>query len=181
MSSPKPGRHALTFVLITVLLDMIGFGIVMPVLPQIIEDLAHVDVSAASTIGGWLFVAYSAMQFLCGPIIGNLSDAHGRRPVLLLSVAGLGVDYLLTAFAPTIAWLFLGRLVAGICGASYTAANAFIADITAPEERARAFGMIGAAFGIGFVVGPALGGLLGEYGDRLPFFAAAALSIANFG
>jgi MFS transporter, DHA1 family, tetracycline resistance protein len=179
MPAAKPGKHALAFVLITVLIDMIGLGIVLPVLPRMIEALSEVDISAASRIGGWLFVAYSAMQFLCGPIIGNLSDAYGRRPVLLLSVAGLGVDYLLTAFAPSIAWLFVGRLVAGICGASYTTANAFIADITAPEERAKAFGLIGAAFGVGFIVGPALGGFLGEYGTRLPFFAAAALSAAN--
>jgi DHA1 family tetracycline resistance protein-like MFS transporter len=180
MTVPKTSPHALTFVLITVLIDMIGLGIVIPVLPGLIEDIAHVDIARASVIGGWLFVAYSAMQFLFGPIIGNLSDAYGRRPVLLLSVAGLGVDYLLTAFAPTIAWLFLGRLIAGICGASYSTANAFIADITAPENRAKAFGMVGAAFGIGFTLGPALGGLLSHFaGDRAPFFLAAALSIAN--
>ena len=179
MSAPKPGKHALAFILATVMIDMIGLGIVLPVLPSIIEDLAAVDISQASIIGGWLFVAYSAMQFLCGPFVGNLSDAYGRRPVLLLSLAGLGVDYVLTAFAPSIAWLFAGRLIAGMCGASYTTANAYIADITAPEDRAKAFGMVGAAFGVGFVVGPALGGLLGEYGHRLPFFAAAGLSLAN--
>ncbi|WP_413988281.1 TCR/Tet family MFS transporter [Labrys okinawensis] len=179
MTVSKTSPHALTFVLVTVLIDMIGLGIVIPVLPRLIEDIAHVDIARASVVGGWLFVAYSAMQFLFGPIIGNLSDAYGRRPVLLLSVAGLGVDYLLTAFAPTIAWLFLGRLIAGICGASYTTANAFIADITAPENRAKAFGMIGAAFGIGFTLGPALGGLLSHFGDRAPFFLAAGLSIVN--
>ncbi|MEW9304870.1 TCR/Tet family MFS transporter [Labrys neptuniae] len=175
----RSSPHALTFVLITVLIDMIGLGIIIPVLPRLIEGVAHVDIARASVIGGWLFVAYSAMQFLFGPILGNLSDAHGRRPILLLSIGGLGVDYLLTAFAPTIAWLFLGRLIAGICGASYSAANAFIADITRPEERAKAFGMIGAAFGVGFALGPALGGLLAGLGPRAPFFAAAALSLAN--
>lgn len=179
MTTSKASPHALTFVLITVLIDMIGLGIIIPVLPRLIEDVAHVDIAQASVIGGWLFVAYSAMQFVFGPILGNLSDAHGRRPVLLISIGGLGIDYLLTAFAPTIAWLFLGRLIAGICGASYSAANAFIADITRPEERAKAFGMIGAAFGIGFALGPALGGLLAEFGTRAPFFAAATLSIAN--
>lgn len=179
MTASKTSPHALTFVLITVLIDMIGLGIIIPVLPRLIEDVAHVDIAHASVIGGWLFVAYSAMQFLFGPIIGNLSDAYGRRPVLLASVAGLGVDYLLTAFAPTIAWLFLGRLIAGICGASYSTANAFIADITTRENRAKAFGMVGAAFGIGFTIGPALGGLLSHFGDRAPFFMAAGLSIAN--
>src|SRR3954447_25270506 len=137
MSAPKLGKHALAFILATVMIDMIGLGIVLPVLPSIIEDLAAVDISQASIIGGWLFVAYSAMQFLCGPFVGNLSDAYGRRPVLLLSLAGLGVDYVLTAFAPSIAWLFAGRLIAGMCGASYTTANAYIADITAPEDRAK--------------------------------------------
>ncbi|MEJ1937014.1 MFS transporter, partial [Nostoc sp. NIES-2111] len=158
------------------LLDMIGIGIVLPVLPAMIENLAGVSVSGASTIGGWLMVSYAAMQFLCGPLLGNLSDAYGRRPVLLLSVAGLGIDYVLTAFAPTIGWLFAGRLLAGLFGASYSTANAYIADITAPADRAKAFGMIGAAFGVGFVLGPAIGGLLGEFGPRLPFMVAAGLS-----
>lgn len=180
MRDKKPGKHALSFVLLTVLIDMIGIGIILPVLPGLIREIAHADLSRASVIGGWLFVAYSAMQFLFGPTIGNLSDAYGRRPILLLSIAGLGVDYALTAFAPNLFWLFTGRLVAGVCGASYSTANAFIADITEPEDRAKAFGMIGAAFGVGFIIGPALGGLLAEFGHRAPFFAAAGLSIANF-
>jgi DHA1 family tetracycline resistance protein-like MFS transporter len=179
MQDRRPGKHAMMFVLITVLIDMIGIGIILPVLPGLIGDIADVDVSQASVLGGWLFVAYSAMQFLCGPIVGNLSDAYGRRPILLLSIAGLGIDNVLTAFAPTIAWLFLGRLVAGVCGASYSTANAFIADITEPADRAKAFGMVGAAFGLGFIIGPAIGGFLGELGHRVPFFAAAALSFAN--
>ncbi|MBV9635815.1 MAG: TCR/Tet family MFS transporter [Methylobacteriaceae bacterium] len=179
MPDRRPGKHALTFVLLTVLIDMVGLGIVLPVLPGMIGDIAGVDVSEASRIGGWLLVAYSAMQFLFGPVIGNLSDACGRRPVLLLSVFGLGIDYAVTAVAPSVAWLAAGRLIAGVCGASYSTANAYIADITAPGERAKAFGMIGAAFGIGFIIGPALGGFLGEFGHRVPFFAAAGLSLAN--
>jgi MFS transporter, DHA1 family, tetracycline resistance protein len=179
MQDRRPGKHAMMFVLITVLIDMIGIGIILPVLPGLISEIADVDVSQASVLGGWLFVAYSAMQFLCGPIVGNLSDAYGRRPILLVSIAGLGIDNVLTAFAPTIGWLFVGRLVAGVCGASYSTANAFIADITEPAERAKAFGMIGAAFGLGFIIGPAVGGFLGEFGHRVPFFAAAALSFAN--
>src|SRR4051795_576145 len=130
----RPGKHALAFVLITVLIDMVGIGLIIPVLPDIIEKLGGVDVSGAATIGGWMIVAYSLMQFLFGPIIGNLSDAYGRRPVLLLSVAGLGVDYILTGAAPSLVWLFAGRLFAGICGASYPPATAYIADITAPAE-----------------------------------------------
>ena len=179
MTDRRPGKHAMIFVLITVLIDMIGIGIIIPVLPGLIGGIAHVDLSGASILGGWLFVAYSAMQFLFGPIVGNLSDAYGRRPLLLLSIAGLGIDYVLTAFAPTIAWLFVGRLLAGVFGASYSTANAYIADITQPADRAKAFGMVGAAFGIGFIVGPAIGGFLGELGHRVPFFAAAALSFAN--
>ena len=176
---PKPGRFAVAFVFITVLLDMAGFGLVMPVLPKLIETVGGVDIAGASLLAGWLFVAYGGMQFLFGPVIGNLSDAYGRRPVLLLSVFGLVVDYLLTAFAPTMIWLFIGRLLAGLCGASYSTANAYLADITPPEERARAFGLMGAAFGLGFVLGPAIGGLLGEYGARVPFFAAAGLALVN--
>lgn len=178
---PVADRRALAVILLSVLLDMMGIGIVVPVLPQMIRAIAHSDISEASIIGGWLFVAYSAMQFLFGPLVGNLSDAFGRRPVLLVSILGLGLDYVVTAYAPTIGWLFIGRIVAGLCGASYTTANAYVTDITPPEHRARAFGYIGAAFGVGFVLGPAVGGLLGAYGPRVPFLAAAALSLANFG
>lgn len=178
--SRRPGKFAVIFVFITVFLDMVGFGLVMPVLPRLIEEVSGSDLAGASIWGGWLFFAYGGMQFLFGPAIGNLSDAVGRRPVLLLSVFGLAVDYLLTAFAPSMIWLFIGRIFAGICGASYTTANAFLADITRPEERAKVFGMMGAAFGLGFVIGPAIGGLLGAYGPRVPFFVAAGLSILNF-
>ena len=175
----RPGRRALAFVFATVLIDMIGIGLIVPVLPDMIRDIAGTDLSGASALGGWLFVAYSAMQFLFGPAIGNLSDRIGRRPVLLASVLGLGVDYVVTAFAPSIMWLFVGRILAGICGASYVTANAYIADVTRPEDRARAFGLIGAAFGIGFVLGPAVGGLLGHFGHKIPFFVAAGFSLAN--
>ena len=145
-----------------------------------IEDVSGADLADASLLAGWLFFAYGGMQFLCGPLLGNLSDAYGRRPILLLSVFGLGLDYLLTAFAPNMLWLLLGRTFAGLCGASYTTANAYLADITKPEERAKVFGYMGAAFGLGFIIGPAIGGILGEYGPRVPFFAAAGVSILNF-
>jgi MFS transporter, DHA1 family, tetracycline resistance protein len=174
-----PSRHAVTFVMLTVLLDMVGFGLIMPVLPTLIEDVGDMTLADASLIGGWMFFAFSATQFLFSPLMGNLSDRYGRRPLLLLAVFGLGVDYLFSALAPTLFWLFVGRAIAGLCGSSYVIANAYIADVTAPEDRAKAFGMMGAAFGIGFVLGPALGGLLGEFGPRVPFYAAAGISALN--
>ncbi|MCB1433501.1 MAG: TCR/Tet family MFS transporter [Alphaproteobacteria bacterium] len=180
MTARQPGRFAVAFVFITVFLDMVGIGLIWPVLPRLIEDVSATDLAGASVWNGWLFVAYGLTQFLFGPMIGNLSDAFGRRPVLLISVFGLGIDYVLMAFAPTIAWLFAGRLISGLCGASYTTANAYLADVAKPEERARVFGMMGAAFGLGFIVGPAIGGLLGEVGVRVPFVVAAGLSILNF-
>jgi MFS transporter, DHA1 family, tetracycline resistance protein len=180
MTARPPGRHAVTFVFITVMMDMIGFGLVMPVLPRLIEEVGGTDLAGASLIAGWMYFAYGGMQFLFGPAVGNLSDAYGRRPLLLLSVFGLAVDFLFTALAPTLFLLFVGRVAAGICGASYTIANAYLADITKPEERARVFGLMGAAFGLGFVIGPAIGGLLGEFGPRVPFFVAAALTGMNF-
>ncbi len=179
MPAKPTSRFAVIFVFVTVFIDMVGFGLIMPVLPRLIEEVGSTDLAGASLWGGWLFFAYGGMQFLFGPAIGNLSDAYGRRPVLLISVFGLFVDYLLTAFAPNMFWLFIGRVFAGICGASYTTANAYLADITKPEERAKVFGMMGAAFGLGFVIGPAIGGLLGEFGPRVPFFVAAGLSFIN--
>ena len=175
-----PGRRAFAFVWVTVLLDMMGIGLIMPVVPAILHELTGLDAAAASVYGGWLFFAYAAMQFACAPLVGALSDAVGRRPVLLLSVLGLGIDHALTALSPTIAWLFVGRLVAGGFGASFATANAYIADVTPAEDRGRAFGMLGAAFGLGFILGPALGGLLGDAGPRVPFFVAAGLSLTNF-
>lgn len=179
-SPDKPAlNRAVIFILITVFLDMVGFGIIIPVLPALIGDVGHVTLGEAAVIGGWMAAGYSLAQFLSGPLLGNLSDQYGRRPLLLLAIFGLGVDFLLHALAPTIGWLFVGRLLAGFCGASWVIANAFIADITAPEDRGRAFGLMGAAFGLGFVIGPAVGGLLGEFGPRVPFYVAAAVSGMN--
>ena len=174
-----PSRHAFVFVLITVLLDMIGFGLIIPVLPRLIETVGQVSLAEASKTGGWMFFAYSAAQFLFGPLMGNLSDHFGRRPLLLLAILGLFLDYLLQGFAPTLAWLFVGRAISGVCGASWVIANAYIADITAPEDRAKQYGMMGAVFGLGFVLGPAIGGPLGDLGPRVPFFVAAGISALN--
>jgi DHA1 family tetracycline resistance protein-like MFS transporter len=179
MTNSSPSKYAMTFIFLTVLLDMVGFGLIIPVQPALIKDVGHMDVGDASIIAGWMFFAFSATQFLFGPALGSLSDAYGRRPLLLLAVFGLGIDYLITALAPSIFWLFVGRTFAGLCGTSYVIANAYIADITAPENRAKAFGMMGAAFGLGFVIGPAIGGLLGAFGPRVPFYVAAAVSMLN--
>lgn len=179
MTASPASKHAVTFVFITVFLDMVGFGLIMPVLPRLIENVGKVDIAAAAAIGGWMFFAFSLMQFAFGPMMGNLSDAFGRRPLLLLAVFGLLIDYLIMSFAPSLFWLFVGRAFAGFCGASYVIANAYIADVTAPEERGKAFGLMGAAFGLGFVVGPALGGILGEFGARVPFYVAAGVSALN--
>ena len=177
---PPVSRHAMTFVLITVFLDMVGFGIIIPVMPTLIGMVGKVSLAEAAVIGGWMAAAYSLAQFLFGPLMGNLSDRFGRRPLLLLAIFGLGLDFLLQALAPTLEWLFVGRVLAGFCGASWVIANAYIADITPPEERGKAYGIMGAAFGLGFVIGPAVGGILGEFGPRVPFYAAAAVSLLNF-
>src|SRR5688572_8160109 len=174
-----PGPHAVAFVAITVLLDMIGFGLILPIMPTLLMELTGEGVSRAAIYGGWLAFVYAVMQFLFAPILGNLSDRFGRRPVLLAAIAALGIDYLILGFAPNLAWLFLGRAIAGIAGASFTPAYAYVADITPPERRAQNFGIVSGAFGVGFIVGPALGGLLGGLGPRAPFFAAAGLSLAN--
>jgi MFS transporter, DHA1 family, tetracycline resistance protein len=179
MVSPRPGAHALAFIFVTVLIDTIGFGIILPVLPELIMELTGEGLSRAATYGGWLLFAFAVMQFFCGPIMGNLSDRFGRRPVLLLSLSAFGLDYLLMGFAPNILWLFVGRIIAGIAGAAYSTANAYIADVTPPEKRAQSFGLMGAAFGGGFILGPAIGGLLGGLGTRAPFFVAAALALLN--
>jgi DHA1 family tetracycline resistance protein-like MFS transporter len=172
-------KHALVFVAITVLLDTIGFGLILPVQPALLVELTGESVSRVAIYGGWLAFVYAIMQFVFAPVLGNLSDRFGRRPVLLFAVGSLGVDYLIMGFAPTLAWLFVGRTLAGMAGASFTPAYAYVADISPPEKRAQSFGVLGAMFGTGFIVGPALGGLLGGLGPRAPFFAAAALSLAN--
>lgn len=174
-------KAAIGFIFITLLIDVTGFGLIIPVMPQLIEHLLdNNNISIASQYGGWLTFSYAFMQFMFAPVLGNLSDKYGRRPVLLFSLFGFGIDYLFLSFAPTIGWLFVGRLIAGVTGASFTTASAYIADISTPENRAQNFGMIGAAFGLGFIIGPMIGGLLGEMGPRVPFFAAAGLALTNW-
>lgn len=177
----QKGRSAaLGFIFVTVLIDIIGFGIIIPVLPKLIQELTGGDMSEASRYGGWLMFTYAFMQFLFAPILGNLSDRYGRRSIILISLLGFGLDYLLLAWAPTITWLFIARILSGITGASITTASAYIADISTPEKRAQNFGMIGAAFGLGFIIGPFIGGVLGQYGDRIPFLFAAGLTLVNW-
>jgi DHA1 family tetracycline resistance protein-like MFS transporter len=173
-------RAALGFIFVTLLIDVIGFGIIIPVVPSLISELENISIPEAAAYGGWLVASFSVMQFIFSPVLGNLSDQYGRRPVLLISLFGFGFDYLLTAFAPTIAWLFVGRIIAGIMGASFTTASAYIADVSTHENRAQNFGMIGAAFGLGFIIGPALGGVIANYGLRAPFIAAAVLTFINW-
>lgn len=172
-------RSALLFIFITVVIDVIGLGIIIPVTPTLIQELTGGTISDASKYGGWLMFAYASTQFFFASVLGNLSDRYGRRPVLLLSLLGFSINYVLMGLAPSILWLFFGRLVAGITGASHTVAAAYIADVSPAHKRAQNFGLLGAAFGLGFVIGPVLGGLLGQYGPRIPFFAAAALSLLN--
>lgn len=172
-------KKALWFLMFTVFLDSVGLGIIIPVTPELLQELSGEPLSDAAKFGGWLMFTYALMQFFFAPIIGNLSDHFGRRPVLLVSLAALSVDYLFMAIAPTLALLFVGRLIAGIAGATFPTANAYITDITEEDKRAEAFGLLGAAWGVGFIMGPVIGGLLGEYGARLPFFVAAGLALAN--
>lgn len=183
MSEPvaaPASRYALAFIFITMLVDTIGLGIIIPVTPAIIRQLTGQELSGAASWGGWLMFVFALMQFLCAPVIGNLSDRFGRRPVLIVSLVALAIDYAITGLAPTIAWLFVGRFLSGAAGAAYPTVNAYIADVSPPEKRAANFGLTGAAFGIGFILGPGLGGFIGEHwGARAPFFAAAALALAN--
>ncbi|MBC6989701.1 TCR/Tet family MFS transporter [Hymenobacter sp. BT491] len=173
-------QAALGFIFVTLLLDVIGFGIIIPVIPKLISQLTGGGMSEAAKYGGWLGFAFASMQFLFSPVLGNLSDQYGRRPVLLFALFGFGLDYLFVAFAPSVGWLFVGRIIAGITGASFTTASAYIADISPPEKRAQNFGMIGAAFGLGFIIGPVIGGLLGHFGPRVPFLVAAGLTMLNW-
>lgn len=180
-SHPSTTRRkaAVLFILITVLLDMLSFGIVIPVLPKLVEEFVSGDTARAAEIYGLMGSAWALMQFVCSPIQGALSDRFGRRPVVLLSNLGLGLDYILMAVAPTVSWLFAGRVIAGIASSSFSTAGAYIADVTPPEHRAAAFGKIGVIFGLGFILGPAIGGWLGAMDPRLPFWGAAALSLLN--
>lgn len=176
----KPqSRLTLVFILLTVFLDIVGLGIILPVLPGLIVEVTGEAVTNAAVIGGYLVFVYATMQFLFSPILGNLSDRWGRRPVLLLSLLGLSADYLIMAWAPTLVWLFFGRILSGICGAAMGTATAYVADITPKEKRSERFGLIGAAFGLGFIIGPVIGGELGELGPRAPFYAAAVVALAN--
>lgn len=172
------GRHAaLAFILVTVFIDVLSFGLIIPVLPRLIVDLSGGDTARAATIFGLFGTVWALMQFVASPIIGSLSDKVGRRPVILLSCLGLGLDYVFMALAPTVAWLFVGRVISGVTAATIATSSAYIADVSPPEKRAANFGMIGAAWGSGFIVGPAIGGLLGQANPRLPFWAAAGLAL----
>ncbi|SEQ38777.1 MFS transporter, DHA1 family, tetracycline resistance protein [Solimonas aquatica] len=174
-----PRRGAVAFIFVTVLLDMLAFGIIIPVLPKLVEQFQHGDTAAAARSYGLFGMAWAAMQFIFSPLLGAMSDRYGRRPVILLSCFGLGLDYLFMTIAPSLGWLFVGRVISGITSASFSMANAYIADVTPPDQRAGYYGMLGAAFGIGFVAGPALGGLLGHYDPRWPFALAGVLALAN--
>ncbi|MES2587465.1 MAG: TCR/Tet family MFS transporter [Bacteroidota bacterium] len=173
-------KNALIFVLLTVCIDSIGLGIIIPSFPVLVSETANVSINESSKYFGLVMGTYAFMQFIFSPLIGNLSDRFGRRPILLISVLGMGLDYVFMCFAPTLIWLVIGRAIAGMFGASFTTAAAYIADISTHENRAKNFGMIGAAFGIGFIIGPAIGGLLTDFGSRAPFFVAACFSILNF-
>lgn len=175
-----PGRNALTFVLLTVGIDAMGFGIIIPVMPELVREVSNTGYSGAALWGGYLSFSYAVMQFLFGPTIGNLSDRFGRRPILLVSLAVLAADFLIMAVAPSLLVLFIGRIMAGMAAATHSTAHAFVADISAKQDRAKNFGLIGAAFGVGFILGPIIGGVAGEFGTRAPFYAATGLAFLNF-
>ena len=172
-------HRAVPVVLAAVVIDVIGFGIVMPVLPALVTQLGHLELEAATRVAGWLLAVFAVAQFFAGPVLGHLGDRFGRRPVLIAAMLGFSLDYLLMAWAPTLAWLFVGRAIAGITGATFGPAGAVIADVTPPQKRASVFGLLGAAFGVGIIVGPALGGLVASFGTRAPFVVAAALAALN--
>ena len=179
MTAAVPRKAALAFILVTVALDMLAIGMIVPVLPKLVETMLGGDTARAARVYGLFGTVWALMQFVFSPVLGALSDRFGRRPVVLISNFGLGLDYVLMALAPTVGWLFVGRVISGITAASISTAGAYIADVTPPERRAASFGMIGAAFGVGFIVGPAFGGLLGAIGPRVPFWVAAGLSLAS--
>ncbi|SFI72693.1 MFS transporter, DHA1 family, tetracycline resistance protein [Kaistella treverensis] len=177
----KQKSAAVGFIFITLIIDITGWGIVIPVVPKLIQELIHnSDLSVASQYGGWLSFAYAGTQFIFASILGGLSDKFGRRPIILFSLLGFSINFLIQALAPTIFWLFVGRIFSGVTGASITTASAYIADVSTEKDRAKNFGLIGAAFGIGFIVGPVIGGILGQYGARVPFYAASILCLVNF-
>ncbi len=177
----SPARKpAVAFIFITLVLDILGIGLIIPILPKLVEQLSGTGVQGAAHSYGLLASLYALMQFLCAPLLGSLSDRFGRRSVILFSLFGSGIDLLFMAVAPTLGWLFVGRIISGITGANFAAATAYIADVTPPEKRAASFGMIGAAFGLGFIIGPLLGGVLGSYSPRLPFYVAGALTLVNW-
>ena len=176
----KSKKTALLFIFITILVDVIGIGIILPIIPDLIMELTGKGTADAVIYGMWLTTAFAGMQFLFSPVLGEISDRFGRRPILLMALLGLSIDYLIHAWAPSITWLFLGRFLAGITGASFTVASAYIADISTKEEKAKNFGLMGAAFGLGFIIGPGIGGFFGEIDVRLPFYIAAGITFANF-
>ncbi len=176
----KNKKSSIWFIFITLLIEVIGWGIIIPVLPKLIGELGHTDVSGAAKIAGWLIFSYSITQFLFAPMIGNLSDQYGRRKIILISLFGFFIDYLFLAFSDSLLWLFIGRIICGVAGASVTTVTAYIADISSQEDRAKNFGLIGAAFGVGFIIGPVLGGFLGQYGSRVPFYGVSILCFINW-
>jgi DHA1 family tetracycline resistance protein-like MFS transporter len=180
MDAPKQRKPAVGFIFITLVLLIVGIGIIIPVLPNLIKEFNGGSVAEGSSSYGWLVGVYAIMQFIASPILGSLSDRFGRRKVILAALAGSAVDYVVMGFAPTLAWLFVARMISGVTAGTLAACNAYIADVTPPEKRAQAFGLVGAAFGVGFVIGPAIGGILGQFGLRVPFFGAAVIVAANW-
>ena len=176
----RVGVHAAMFVFLTVCIDAMGLGIIVPVMPDLIRELTDLGLGGAALWGGWLSFSYAIMQFVFGPTVGNLSDRFGRRPVLLASLGILTIDYIVMALAPSLLVLFFGRVMSGVAAATYSTCNAYVADVSRPEDRAKNFGLLGAGFGLGFVIGPVIGGLVAEYGTRAPFYTAAALAFLNF-
>src|SRR5436190_813408 len=172
-------KPALGFIFVTLVLDILGIGLIVPILPKLVGSFQHGNLADASGTYGTLAALGAFMQFLCAPLLGSLSDRFGRRPVILVSLLGSGLDYFLLAFAPNLSWFYVGRVIAGITSANFTAATAYIADVSPPEKRAANFGLIGAAFGLGFILGPTLGGLLGNIGLRMPFVVAGCLTLLN--